>query len=48
MHPVAHCGVERRIASFHKPDGLKDVRVGDTEHIVKKAAYGEGATPGKP
>jgi hypothetical protein len=50
MQPVAHCGVESRIASFHKPDGLKEVRVDDIEHIVKKwkAAYGESATPGKP
>ena len=50
MQPVAHCGVESRVASFHKPDGLKEVRVDDIEYIVKKwkAAYGESATPGKP
>lgn len=50
MQPVAHCGVESRIASFHKSDGLKEVRVDDIEHIVKKwkVAYGASATPGKP
>jgi hypothetical protein len=50
MRPVSHCGVESRIASFHRPDGLKEVRVDEIEHIVKKwkGAYGEGATPGKP
>jgi hypothetical protein len=50
MKPVSHCGVESRIASFHRPDGLKEVRVDEIEHIVKKwkAAYGEGASPGKP
>lgn len=50
MRPVSHFGVESRIASFHKPDGLKEKRVDEAEHIVQKwkAAYGEGATPGKP
>jgi len=50
MRPVSHCGVESRIATFHKPDGLKEVRVDELEHIVKKwkAAYGEQAVPGKP
>jgi hypothetical protein len=45
MKPVGHCGVESRIASFHKPDDLKDVRVDDIEHIVKKwkAAYDPAA-----
>lgn len=48
MRPTLHFGVESRIASFHKPDGLPEKRTEDTEHIVKKwrDAYGEGARPG--
>jgi hypothetical protein len=50
MRPVAHFGVESRVASFHRPDGLDEKRIDDVEHIVKKwkAAYGQGASPGKP
>jgi hypothetical protein len=49
MRPTGHCGVESRVPSFHQPDGLKEVRVDEVAHIVKKwkAAYGEDATPGK-
>jgi hypothetical protein len=49
MHPIAHYGVESRIASFHTPDGLKEVRIDDVEHIVRKwkEAYGDDAKPGQ-
>jgi hypothetical protein len=49
MRPVSHFGIESRLAAFFKEDGLPGKRVDDAEHIVKKwkAAYGDGATPGK-
>ena len=48
MRPVMHVGVESRLASFHKPDGLPEKRIEDFEHIVAKwkKAYGEGVKPG--
>jgi hypothetical protein len=45
---ASHFGVESRVASFHRPDGLPEKRTDEAEHVVKKwrAAYGEEAVMG--
>jgi hypothetical protein len=50
LRPVMHVGVESRVATFHREDGLPVKRIDEFQHIVDKwkKAYGEGATPGKP
>ena len=47
---LAVTSVYSAVASFHKPDGLKETRVDEVEHIVRKwkDAYGPDAIPGKP
>ena len=47
MKPVAHVGVESRVAAFHDV-GPEEKKISDFEHIVKKwqKAYGSDATPG--
>jgi hypothetical protein len=48
LRPIAHVGVESRLPAFHKPDGLKEYRIADFDHIMKKwrAAYGDDVVPG--
>lgn len=48
MKPVAHVGIESRIAAFHEVGQLEEKKISDFEHIVKrwKKAYGADATPG--
>ena len=48
LRPTSHCGIESRIASFYRDDGLPGVRVDEIPHIVAKwkAAFGSEAMPG--
>jgi hypothetical protein len=45
---ASHFGVESRVPSFHRPDGLPEKRTDDAKHIVDKwkAAYGADVVMG--
>jgi hypothetical protein len=48
LEPVAHFAVESRIAPWHAADGLKEIRLDETEAIMQRwrDAYGAGVEPG--
>lgn len=46
--PSEHFGVETRIAAWHVPDGLPELRLDSNERIAQRwrDAYGDGVEPG--
>ena len=48
LKPTTHFAVETRIAGWHVPDGLKDMRLDEIPHIAQRwrAAYGDAVQPG--
>jgi hypothetical protein len=48
LTPNEHFAIESRVASWHVPDGLTEVRLSTNEAIMKlwRDAYGENAEPG--
>lgn len=48
LKPMAHVGIESRIAPFHEPGKLEEKRIADFDHILKKwkTAYGDDVVPG--
>ena len=46
--PESHFAIESRIAAWHAPDGLKELRLDTNERITQRwrAAYGDAVQPG--